>query len=71
MNDSKIKIQKFKIVLHNNSKLRCTTIQKSKFKNSKLRQSRNNSKFKNQKSKFEIAAKPQQFKTQNSKLKTQ
>jgi len=36
-----------------------------------LRQSRNNSKFNNQKSKFEIAAKPQQFKTQNSKLKTQ
>ena len=56
MNDSKIKIQKFKIVLHNNSKLRCTTIQKSKFKNSKLRQSRNNSKFKNQKSKFELWA---------------
>ena len=65
----KIKIQKFKIALHNNSKLRCTTIQKSKFKNSKLRQSRNNSKFKIQNSKLKIAAKPQQFKIQKSKFK--
>ena len=29
------------------------------------------SKIENQNSKFNIAAKPQQFKTQNSKLKTQ